>query len=152
TSLLGQWWEHQAHDLPVVRRVDPEIAHLDRLLDRLHRSLVVRRDDEHARLGDADARDLLQRDLGAVRVDLELLDEAGGRAAGADPTELLLPVRDRLTHLVATLVERERTEVVAAVPHRASAVSELTNVPIGSPSSARWMFPGALTSNTMIGS
>src|SRR5262249_50590594 len=110
------------------------------------------RDDQATRPGHGDAGALLERHFGAVGVDLELLDEARGRAPGADPSELLLQVRDGLPHLLAALVERELPHLVAGVTHRASAFSVLTSVPIGSPTSARWMFPGALTSKTMIGS
>src|SRR5262249_41569186 len=93
---LGQRREHEPYDLSVVGGVDAEVAGLDRLLDRLHRTLVVRRDDQHARLRHGDAGELLERHFGAVGVDLELLDEARGRAPGADPSELLLQVRDGL--------------------------------------------------------
>ena len=132
----------------------PEIALLDRLLDRLDRALVVGRDGEDARLGHAEAGDLLQRDLAAVGVDLQLLDQPRRRATGAHRGELRLQVADRLAHLVVALVEDECLHLVAVGTHarpfmcrpraheRADALAE----------SARWMLPGAVTSNTTIGS
>src|SRR5262245_48401772 len=127
----------------VVRWIDAEIALLDGLLDRLHRALVVRRDHEDLRLGHREARELLQRHVGAVVVDLQLLDQRGRRPPGADARELLLEVHDRLVHPVVGFVDLRMV-------HESSL--ELTIVPIGSPTRARAMLSGSDTSKTMIGS
>src|SRR5262249_48365361 len=81
--------------------------------------------------------------LAAVHVDLQLFDERGCGPARADRREFILEVHDGLVHLVVRLVDFR-------VRHLPS--PELTTVPIGSPTSALMMFPGCVTSNTMIGS
>src|SRR5213076_967931 len=110
---------------------------------RLQRALVVGRDDEHPRLGNGEARKLLQRHLGAVVVDPELLDERGRGPTGADGTDLILQVDDDLVHLVVRVVDPRVGHLVSL---------GYTSVPIGSPVSALVIFPGCITSNTMIGS
>ena len=89
------------------------------------------------------ASELLQQDLGAVVVDPKLLDERGRGPAGADGAELILQMDDDLVHLVVRLVD-------PGVGHLVSL--GCTSVPIGSPVSALVIFPGCITSNTMIGS
>ena len=54
-ALLGERRERQPDHLAVVGRGDPEVARLDRLLDRADGALVERRDREEPRLGDGDA-------------------------------------------------------------------------------------------------
>src|SRR5262249_51901575 len=127
----------------VVRRVDAEVGLLDRLLDRLHRALVVGGDHEDAGLGHGETCELLQRHVGAVVVDLQLLDERRSCSAGANARELLLQVHDRLVHPIVGFVDLR-------MAHASSL--ELTIVPIGSPTSARAMLSGSDTSKTMIGS
>src|SRR5205814_864541 len=92
--------------------------------------------------GYREAGELLERNLGAVVVDLQLVDERGSGPAGADAGELLLEMHDRLVHAVLALGD--------VGVHHASFV--VTSVPMGSPISALPMLPGSMTSNTMIGS
>src|SRR5207248_7178988 len=103
TPLLGELRERQADDLAVVGGVDTEVGVLDGLLDGLHRVLVVGLDDEKSSLGHVEARQLLQRHLGAVIVDLQLLDKRRRRSPGAHAGELRLRVPDGLCHLVRDL-------------------------------------------------
>src|SRR5580692_7284028 len=56
---LGELRDRDPDHLPVVARVEPQVALLDRLLDGAERGAVVRRDHEHAGFGDADAGDAL---------------------------------------------------------------------------------------------
>ncbi len=111
-ALLGQRREVEADDLAVVAGRQPEAAGLQRLLDGADRPLVVRADHEQPRLGHREAGDLLQRHLGAVVVDRQLLDQRRCGPPGADPGELGPGVVDRLRHLVAGLVEDHRDHVV----------------------------------------
>src|SRR5215207_968318 len=53
-ALLGELREHQPQDLPVVGRVDAEVAVAHGLLDRRQLAGVVGLDDRHPRLGDGD--------------------------------------------------------------------------------------------------
>src|SRR6185503_6082791 len=89
-----------------------------------------------------EAGELLERNVGAVIVDLQLVDERRGGPAGANAGELLLEMHDRLVHAFLALGDMG--------VHHAS--FEVTSVPIGSPMSALPMLPGSMTSNTMIGS
>ena len=158
-ALLGELREHQADDRAVVRRVHAEVALLDGLLDGLQRALVVGRDDEDARLGHAEAGELLQRrPRSRSSRPSELLDQRRRGAAGAHRGELRLQVGDGLVHLVGTVVHHHRAHLRRRRRSRRRSVvpgqrrTLLTSVPMRSPCSARRMLPGAVTSNTMIGS
>ncbi len=61
---------------------------------------VVGLDDDQARLGRADEGHLVQPGLGAVALDIDLVDQAGRGLAGAQAGEPLLEVGDGLLHLV----------------------------------------------------
>ena len=65
------------------------MAVLFALLEGFDRALVVGVDDEDAGFGDAEPGDLLHRDLGAVRLDLELVDERRVGPSGAHAGELV---------------------------------------------------------------
>jgi hypothetical protein len=58
-----------------------------------------------AGLGHLEPRQLLERHLGAVVVDHQLLDQRRGRPAGAHAGELDTGVLDRLGHLLGGIVE-----------------------------------------------
>jgi hypothetical protein len=104
-ALGGELREGEADHGAVVARGDPEVGGLDGLLDRLDRPLVVGRDDEQARLGNREPGQLLERDLGAVVVDLQLLDEDRAGPPRPDRAELALEVVAGLRHLVPALGE-----------------------------------------------
>src|SRR5450755_1664273 len=74
-ALLGQLRDGHADDLPVIARIEAEVALLNRLLDSAQRGAVVRRDDQHAGLRDADPSDALQRCRGPVVVDMQPLEQ-----------------------------------------------------------------------------
>src|SRR6266516_974054 len=99
--LLGELRDRQPDQLAVVRGRQAEIRLLDRLLDRLDRARVEHLHREHARLGNVDRRELAQRCRRPVVVDLDPVEERGGRAPGADGRELRPPVLDRLRHAFA---------------------------------------------------
>ena len=115
----------------------PEVAVADGLLDGAHRVAVVGPDDEQPGLGHAEAGQLLERDVGPVVVDEELLDQRRGGPAGAHRGELPLHVLDRLVHLVDGV-----EQVLFDHP---------TSVPTRRPSSTDRTLPLARTSNTTIG-
>src|SRR5258708_3442906 len=138
----GDLGKRQTDHHTVVARIHAEITRLDRLLDRFQRTLVVRRNDQNASLGNGEAGQLLQRHLGAVVVDPELLHERGRGPPGPDAAELILEVDNDLVHLVVCLRD-------PSVGHLASL--GCTSVPIGSPVSALVMLPACITSKTMIG-
>ena len=141
----GELGERESDECAVVRRRHAHVAGLDGLLDRLDGALVVCGDHVDARLGHREARELLERHFRAVVVDPQLLDDRRRRASGADAGELLLHVEDSLAHLVLGFLDLR-------VHQRSSPAEALTSVPIASPTSARMMLPGWVTSNTMIGS
>src|SRR5262249_21600172 len=76
--LLGQLRDRQADQLAVVRRRQAEVGLLDRPLDRGDRVRVERLDRQHPRLGRADRRQLLERRLLAVVVDLAAVEQGPG--------------------------------------------------------------------------
>src|SRR5579872_413166 len=141
--LLGERRKAEADDGAVVGRRDTDVRGLDRLLDARQRRLVVRRDHEQARLGNAQAGDRPQLDLRAVDIHPEVLHDAGRRTPAAHAGEFGLRVGDGLVHPLSGVGEHYPRELV--VCHRIS-------VPISSPASARRRFPGPMRSNTSTGS
>ena len=144
-SLGRELREHQADHLAVVGRGDTQVGVLDGLLDGLHRALVVGGDDQHPGLGHVEPGQLLERHVGAVVVDLQLLDERRRGPTGADGREVGLGVAHGLGHLLGGLEQD-------VVDHRPTSGPHETSVPIGSPSRARRMLPGPIRSKTTIGS
>ena len=96
--LLGQLRDRQADHLAVVRRRQAEVGLLDRPLDRLQRARVERLDGQEARLGRVDRRELLERRLLAVVVDLNAVQQGRRRAARAHRVELGARVLDARVH------------------------------------------------------
>src|SRR5262245_61252153 len=137
--LLGPLRDRQADQLAVVRRRQPEVGLLDRTLDRTERVRVERLDRQQARLRCADRRELLQRRLLAVIVDLHPVEQRGRRTAGAESRELGLSRLDRLVHpplcVLDQVVDRHRDQGVETI------------VPTRSPSTTLRMFP-ASSANT----
>ena len=93
-------------DDAVVGRGDAEVAVADGLLDGAERVAVVGLDHEQARLRDLEPGQLLQRDVGSVVLDHQLLDQGRRGPTGAHGGELTLDVLDRLLHLVDGLQQR----------------------------------------------
>ena len=71
---------------------------MNRLLDRTDHGFLPGRYHERARVLDADAGHLLQRDLRTIVVDLQMLDQARVRAAGAQLLQIRLKSLDALLH------------------------------------------------------
>src|SRR4051794_34642204 len=105
-ALRSEGRERQPDDLTVVARVDPQVGVAEGLLDRADRGLVVGLDGEQPRLGHAEPRELLERDLRAVVVDRQLLDERRRRPPGSDAGELRPHRLDGLAHVTPRLIER----------------------------------------------
>ena len=74
-TLLGERRERQTDGRPVVAGGDPEVGVADRLLDRPQRGAVMRANEQLPGLVDLDRRQLDDRDLRAVVVDSEPLDQ-----------------------------------------------------------------------------
>src|SRR5688500_15035549 len=88
-ALLVQRRQRHPDDAALRRRIEAEIGLADRLLDDLHLALVDGRDEERARLGRGDRRDLVQRHLLAVHLDAHGVEHRRRRLAGAHGGELL---------------------------------------------------------------
>src|SRR5581483_3466659 len=143
--LLGELRDRQPDELAVVRRREPEIGLLDRLLDRLDLARVERLDRQHPRLRRADRRHVLQRGRRPVVVDLDAVEERGRRPAGAHRVEVLVRRLDRLVHPLGCV-----TQEVLDHDATPSATGVEMIVPTRSPRTTRSMLPGA-SSKTWIG-
>src|SRR5215475_5703542 len=99
SALLGQLGEDHPDDGAVVRRVHPEVAVADRLLDRAQRRLVERLYHHHPRLRDVERCQLVHGGLGAVVLGSDLAEHGRVGAAGPDGAEVLPGHRDGLLHL-----------------------------------------------------
>src|SRR5829696_2359605 len=140
---LRQLRDRQTDDLAVVRRRETEIGLEDRALDRLDRSRVVRLHGDHARLGDVDRRELLERRRRPVVVDLDAVEERRGRAAGPDCVELVRSGLDRLVHPSGRVAHE-------VVDHSSLLAVEII-VPIRSPRTTRPMLRSSSRPKTWIG-
>ena len=135
--LLRQLGDRQADQLAVVRRGQPEVGLLDRPLDLRDRVRVERLDRQHSRLGRVDRRELLERRLLAVVVDLHAVEQGRRGAAGAQRRELGLCGLDRLVHSPGRVLN----QVVDR--HRQAPYGVETSVPTRSPETTLRMFPSS---------
>src|ERR1039457_864089 len=104
-AILGEIGEDHPDDRAIVRRVHPEVAVPDRLLDRAKRGLVERLDDDHPRLGDMERGKLINRRRRSVVLGHDLAEHGRMRTPGADRGELFLGDRDGLLHFLLGLEE-----------------------------------------------
>src|ERR1022692_2919334 len=104
-AILGEIGEDHPDDRAIVRRVHPEVAVPDRLLDRAKRGLVERLDDDHPRLGDMERGKLINRRRRSVVLGRDLAEHGRMRTPGADRGELFLGDRDGLLHFLLGLEE-----------------------------------------------
>src|SRR5918996_5484911 len=141
--LLRQLRDRQADQLAVVGRCQAELRLLDRPLNRLDRAGIVRLDREHAWLGHVDRRELLERSLLAVVIDLDSVEERGRGPAGPDGVELVRSRVDRLVHAALRVVEQ-------LVDHGVLRGVEMM-VPIRSPRATRSMLRSSSSPKTWIG-
>ena len=81
---------------PRRRRIEAEVGIADRLLDHRDHLLLPRLHGDRARVGERDVGDLVDRHRRAVVVDLDVIEQPGVRAAGADLAEVGLQRLDRL--------------------------------------------------------
>src|SRR5581483_5271068 len=139
---LGQLRDRQADQLAVVRRRETEVGLLDRLLDRADRARVERLHGEHARLRHADRRELLQRRLRSVVVDLDAVKERRRGSARAHGVEGVARMLHGLSH------PRLRVGDQLVDGCHVSYLVSMT-VPTCSPATTRAMLPSA-SSNTWI--
>ena len=98
--LLGQRRHRNADDVAGGRRIQAEVGVADRLFDHRDHLLLPRLHRDRSRVGERDVRALADRHRRAVVVDLDVIEEARVRAAGADLAEVVLQRLDRLLHLL----------------------------------------------------
>jgi hypothetical protein len=98
TPFLGHLGEVDAQLGALVVGVHAQVRIADRPLDRAELGRVVRLDDHHAGLGDADGGHLRHGGGCAVVVDEDLGEHRRRRATRTDRGELLLGVLDRAFH------------------------------------------------------
>ena len=97
--LLGQSRNRDAHDLAVIRGVEPDVGGHDRLLDRPDLAGVVGLRHEHRRLGDCHVGDLVDRRRSAVVVDVDGLEQRRTGAARAQSLEFFVQMIRTTFHL-----------------------------------------------------
>jgi hypothetical protein len=103
-ALLGELRDREADQLAVVGWGQAQVGLLDRALDGRDRVRVEGLDGQHARLRRADRRQLLERGLLAVVVDLDAIEQGRRCAAGAQRRELRLRRLDGLVHPPARIL------------------------------------------------
>src|SRR4051812_46836355 len=146
-ALLGQRRDVQPDDRTLDVGGETQVALLDRLLDRAEDGAIPGLDDDLVRLGDADPRELVERSLRAVVVDLHPFDEGGRSAARPDSLEVALHRVDRAAHLVIGVGDRLAAHRAPPAPPDPPEI----RVPTSSPAATRVMLSGWFRSNTMIG-
>src|SRR5262249_29743119 len=120
----------------IIRGLEAEVRLHDRLLDRFDRRGVERLDREHARLGDVNGRELLQRRRLPVVLDVDAVQQRRRGAACAYAVELLLGRLDGLVHSAHRVLDE-------IIDHQSAPVSvgvEMS-VPTRSPATMRRMLP-----------
>src|SRR5262245_31157177 len=147
-TIFGERRDVQPDDGPVDVGNEPDVALLDRLLDRAQDAPVPGLDHDLVRLRHADPGELVERRLGPVVVDRQALHERRRRAAGPDALEVALHRLDRAGHLL--LGRRLRLRAHAGTPPTALSAPEM-RVPTGSPTATLVMLSGWFRSNQTIG-
>src|SRR5689334_5906649 len=97
-TLFGERRQRDADDGARGHRVQAEVRFVDRFLDGLDHGFLPGRNHQRARVFDADVGHLLERRVGAVIVDLHVLDERRMRATRAQLLEIALEILDALAH------------------------------------------------------
>ena len=142
-ALLGQIGDRQADVLAVDDRIDAEPGIADRLFDRADIRPVPDLDREQARLGHGDGRDLVERHVGAIDLDVDRLDQRGRGAARAQAAEIVLQRLDRAVH--------PALQVRLVIGRHLISPSFWTIVAVPPPPSTRARLPCSRTLNTTIG-
>ena len=102
-ALLGQLRDREPDQVPVVGGREAEVGLQDRLLDRLDRGLVIGRDRQQPCLAGVHRRDLVERRVRAVVVDVHPVEQVRRGTPGADGRELVAGGLDRLGHACASV-------------------------------------------------
>src|SRR5262249_24137230 len=104
--LLVKFRDRHSDDLAFGLRVETEAGFPDRLIDGFDDAAIPDLHGDHARLGDIDARYLVQRHHAAIGVDLDRLQQARRGPAGAQPAEFLAQYIDRAVHAAAKILQQ----------------------------------------------
>jgi hypothetical protein len=88
--LLGEVGDRQADHLAVRDRVDTEAGGADRLFDGVEVGAVPHLHRQHARLGHRHGRNLVDRHVGAVNIDIDAIEQRGRRATCAQAAQIVL--------------------------------------------------------------
>jgi hypothetical protein len=99
-ALFAEFGDGDADEAAVVEGGDADVGGENGLFDGGEGGGVVGFDDDQAGLGGADEGHLVEAGLGAVALDVDLVDEAGGGLAGAEAGESLVEVLEGLFHFV----------------------------------------------------
>src|SRR5690348_3754832 len=138
-ALLGERRERDANHVPVVGRREAQVRRQNRLLDRLHQTLVPGLDGQEPRFRRRHARHLVQGHLVSVGVHAHQIEQRGGRLAGPYRGELAAHRVHGLVHGLPGLLD------LIGDGHR-------TMVPTRSPPSTLAVAPGWLMLKTTMGS
>src|SRR5690242_15646009 len=144
--LLGELRDREPDQLAVVRRREAEVGLEDAALDVLHDALVERRDREHARLGDADRGQLVDRHLGAVGGHLDAVEQGRRRPPRPHGHELVPGALDALVHPAGGILQHVIDHVATSAGMRAAMI-----VPTRSPRTTRSMFDSSSRLKTYSG-
>ena len=106
--LLVQFRNAQADGLTFCVWGQSEVRGTDALLDRMHQRAVPHLHGEEPRFRHAHGCDLIERHVAAVSLNLHVVDQPRGRAAGPQPAKLLLQNCDRALHAALQLVQTVR--------------------------------------------
>src|SRR5438270_3759605 len=139
-ALLIERWNRHADQLSVVAGIQAEFGLLNRLLDRADDRPVPGLNDDHARLGHGDRRQLVERHGIAVVLDRDLVDQGRAGTTGANRQDLAAQRFEALGHLVFGLFD-------IGLDH----AGPPTIVPIDLPAIKPSRFPACERSKTMIG-
>ncbi len=117
----------QTQHLPFGGRAQAEIGIDDCLLHGLDHRLVPNLHRQQPRLGHADGRELVQRHVGAIGIDLHRFQHRSRGAAGTQAAQLMLESLGGALHAAFQFVDVERTGGHNALPPEISS-SRLSKV------------------------
>ena len=106
-ALLGEVGHAQPDDLALGLRVEAEVRGADRLFDGDDQAPVPHADLQHAGLRHRDGGNLGERHVGAIGIDMDGLEQAGGGAAGAQAAEIMLQRVDGAMHAALEVLRVE---------------------------------------------
>src|ERR1043166_7351745 len=159
-AVLVELGDAQADRLPFGLRRKAEVRGGNPLFDGVHHRAVPYLHRDQARLGHADRRDLIERHVAAIGLDLHVIDQACRGAAGAQSAEFGLQRGKRALHAALDVIEIMRwcshgfPRNTARCGCRCSAERRSlhpANVERPLPLSTAAMAPGSRIENTMIG-